>query len=76
MDDSTPRGSGIQDLAGYIDSVLKRMQINGPKKLDNELNNMLQIYRNDPEMYKHLQNIYRHGYSNILNPDPERKQWY
>lgn len=74
--DSVPRGSGIQDLAGYIDRILKEMQLSGPKKEDNALLNLMQVYRNDPEMSKHLQQIYDRGYSNILNPDPTVKRWY
>jgi hypothetical protein len=76
LSDSVPRGSGIQDLAGYIDKVLKEMQINGVKKEDNQLINMLKVYRNDPVMYDKLQRIYQHGYSNILNSDPTAKHWY
>jgi hypothetical protein len=74
--DSVPRGSGIQDLAGYIDRILKEMQINGSKQHDNGLLNWMHVYRNDPEMYERLQNVYRHGYSNVLNPDPNMKRWY
>jgi hypothetical protein len=27
-------------------------------------------------MYERLQNVYRHGYSNVLNPNPNVKRWY
>jgi hypothetical protein len=74
--DSVPRGNGIQDLAGYIDRILKEMQINGSKQHDHGLLNWMHVYRNDPEMYERLQNVYRHGYSNVLNPNPNVKRWY
>jgi hypothetical protein len=76
MDDSSGQHS-LKDIADYIDFVMKSMQVgdNAPKKFDKGLENMMHVYRNDPVMYQKLQDIYRHGYSNILNPDPEKKRW-
>jgi hypothetical protein len=76
MDDSSGR-SGMQDIADYIDFIMKSMQVgkNAPKKYDKGLENTLHAYRNDPGMYQKLQDIYRHGYANILNPDPTKKRW-
>lgn len=83
MDDSTGRNN-LQDVADYLDRVLKYVQIdardeNGEpteKVRWKELENKLQIYRNDPIMYNKLRDIYMRGFSNVLNPDPEMRRWY
>jgi hypothetical protein len=83
MDDSSGR-SNLQDVADYLDSVLKFFQIDERDKITNEptqkvrfkeLDNLMQVHRNDPEMYERLNRIYMHGYSNFLNPNPNRKRW-
>lgn len=80
MDDSTGRNN-LQDVADYIDGVLKSMQIGARDKNDEPTEKVrwkeLEINFRFTAMTQSCIKITRHLYawfSNVLNPDPEMKR--